>query len=84
MRIASITIAQTTAIRYDARMNLHDIHQEGGAKALDAIAERVGCNPRYLWQIATGRRFPSPQFAHRLVEADRRITIESLYRDAKQ
>ena len=84
MRFAAITIAHKPAIRYDGRMNLHDIYHEGGPKALHAIAEKVGCNRWYLWQIATGRRFPSPQFAHKLVSADNRLTVEALYRDAKQ
>ena len=49
----------------------------------DALAERVGMNPRYLWQIATrwaGKR-PSLMMMNRLVAADDKLRLSDLARE---
>lgn len=45
-----------------------------------ALAERVGCSKKYLYQCATGwkGKRPSPDLAKALVEADPRLTLEEL------
>jgi transcriptional regulator with XRE-family HTH domain len=41
------------------------------------LAQKVGCNPVYLWQIATSRRTPSLALLKKLSEADKRLTPSS-------
>jgi hypothetical protein len=63
-------------------MNLKDIHEKEGRQALVRIAGQVGCNPKYLEQIARGSRFPSPALAFKLIAAEPRLKFESLYEAA--
>lgn len=65
-------------------MNLADIHRTEGAAGLDRLAKRAGVSPKFLYQCATGRRFPSPKLGFRLVAADPRLDFESLYDRARQ
>lgn len=60
-------------------MNLHDLYAADGRPGLIHLAGVVGCNPKYLWQCATGRREPSPDLARKLVAADGRLTIQEIY-----
>lgn len=64
-------------------MNLADLYRTDGYAALTRLAQRVGANPKYLYQCATGRRRPSPELAFRLVECEPRLVFEELYRDAR-
>jgi hypothetical protein len=63
-------------------MNLKDIHEKEGRKALVRLADLVGCNPKYLEQLARGSRFPSPTLAFKLIAAEPRLKFESLYEAA--
>lgn len=65
-------------------MNLTDIFETEGRQGLIKLAEKVGCNHKFLWQCASGRREPSPNMARRLVEADPRLTIEAIYSASKE
>ena len=58
-------------------MNLSDL----SPPERKALAAKVGTNPLYLWQCATGRRSPSPAMARRLVESDARLTLHELRPD---
>ncbi len=67
-------------------MNLFDIYQEGGRKALNRLAEAVGSDGAYLWQCATrwsskgGKpKEPSAVLARKLIKADPRLTMDDLY-----
>lgn len=42
------------------------------------LAEDLGTDPRYLWQIATGRRQASTDFAKRIELATERLGPESV------
>ncbi len=66
-------------------MNLHDIYKEGGFKALRDLGNKVGADPRYLHQCATGWRGkkPSPALALKLVEADPRLSLDDIYTQGK-
>ncbi|WP_417070792.1 hypothetical protein [Niveibacterium terrae] len=48
------------------------------------LATKAGTNPVYLWQCATGRRTPSPRLAKKLIDADGRLSLESIYDTQKQ
>lgn len=65
-------------------MNLADLYRTDGMAALTRLAQRVGANPKYLYQCATGRRRPSPELAFRLVRTEPRLVFEELYRDARE
>jgi transcriptional regulator with XRE-family HTH domain len=60
-------------------MNLQNVYEKEGRKGLVRIAEKVGANPSYLWQIATNRREPSPELARKLVAVDRRLTLADIF-----
>lgn len=60
-------------------MNLNTLYLAEGQKGLNRLASLVGCNPKYLWQCANGRREPSPEMARKLVAADARLSIEEIF-----
>jgi hypothetical protein len=60
-------------------MDLNTIYQSEGFAGLSKLAEQAGCNPKYLYQCATGRKTLSPQLAKRLVECDSRLSFEALF-----
>jgi len=62
-------------------MNLSELYQAEGAKALQALAVAVNTHPQYLYQIATGRNAPGPKMVRKLVRADPRLTREELRPD---
>lgn len=64
-------------------MNLTDLYQSEGYAAITRLAQRVGANPKYLYQCATGRRRPSPELAFKLIDAEPRLQFEAMYRDAR-
>ena len=43
------------------------------------LATKAGTDPVYLWQCATGRRTPSPRLAAKLIKADGRLSLDSIY-----
>lgn len=43
------------------------------------LAEKIGTNPLYIWQCATGRRTLSPRLAKLIVQADARFTLDEIY-----
>lgn len=65
-------------------MNLRDIYEDGGYAALRELAKKIGADPQYLRQCATGwkGKRPSPEMAAKLIEVDPRITWDDLYKDA--
>ena len=58
--------------------NLSDIYTKEGASVLGVLHEKTGANKKYLYQIAVGLRKPSPALARKLVDADKRLTLEGL------
>lgn len=60
-------------------MDLAKIYESEGFAGLAKLAERADCNPKYLYQCATGRKTPSPRLAKRLVEVDSRLSFEALF-----
>lgn len=64
-------------------MNLWDIYCKEGRAGLRRLADASGKNEKYLYQLATGRKLPSPYFAWELVELDRRIRFPDLFESAK-
>lgn len=64
-------------------MNLRQLHEREGPPGLQALAERVGTSPKYLYQCAFGPRMPSPAMAWRLCAADRRLVFAELFEAAK-
>lgn len=62
-------------------MNLSDLYQECGRTVLRELSRRCGVGEKYLYQCATGRRVVSPALAKGLVAADRRLTLDEIYRD---
>lgn len=57
---------------------LNDLYQQEGGAVLDKIHTALGTNRKYLWQMATGRRRPSPELAREMVEAEPRLTLGEL------
>lgn len=45
------------------------------------FARRAGTTVNYLWLLSGGQRRPSPKLAKKLVDADRRLTLEKLRPD---
>lgn len=62
-------------------MGLDDIYKSDGFVALKVLAEKVGADPQYLRQCATGWRGkkPSITLAKKLIAADQRLTLEGIY-----
>lgn len=60
-------------------MDLTEIYKSEGFKGLSKLAEQADCNPKYLYQCATGRKTPSTRLAKRLVECDSRLSFEALF-----
>lgn len=50
---------------------------------MDRLAAKINANPKYLWQIASGPKTPSPTLAFRLVEADPRLDFVRLFESAR-
>ncbi|MFK2876924.1 hypothetical protein [Rhodanobacter hydrolyticus] len=46
-----------------------------------ALAEACDTIPDYLWQLATGRRKPSPSLARRIEEATERLGPEKVSKE---
>lgn len=46
------------------------------------LAEKIGTNPLYIWQCATGRRTLSPRLAKLIVQTDARFTLDEIYAGA--
>ena len=65
-------------------MNLQDIYQQEGPEGLDKLAAAAACNPKYLYQCATGRRCPSPAMARKLIAADSRLSFDDMYRQGAE
>lgn len=57
---------------------LNALYNAEGNELIDRIHASVGGNWKYLWQIATNRKRPSPEFAWKLMQADSRLTLEDL------
>lgn len=57
---------------------LFDIYKREGPSVLSVLHEKTGANKKYLYQIAVGIRRPSPGLARKLVNADKRLTLEGL------
>ncbi len=62
-------------------MNLQEIYQTEGAAWLNRMAEATSINRKYLYQCATSRRRPSPEYAKRMILADDRLTLDAIYSD---
>lgn len=61
-------------------MNLHAYIEDMPRRV--ALAERLDTDPRYLWQIATGRRKASPKLALAIETAtNRKVTRQELRPD---
>lgn len=60
-------------------MNLHDLYLKQGPAYLKWLGAATGRNPKYLYQIATGRRTPSAQVAKELIAADKRLSMKDLF-----
>ncbi len=60
-------------------MDLQQLYKDEGRKGLKALADKVGCNPSYLYQLATTEKEPSPRLARALVKADPRLSIDDIY-----
>jgi hypothetical protein len=56
------------------------IYQAEGSGWLNRLAEVSGINRKYLYQCATGRRQPSPEYARRMIAADNRLTLDEIYK----
>lgn len=61
-------------------MNLRTLFEKEGFAGLVVLAKKADTDPRYLWQIADGRRTPSPKLANRLVAADKRLSLNDIFR----
>lgn len=62
-------------------MKLSELFQPMTPAEREAFADAAGIAPAYLWQLATGRRSPSPKLARRLVECEPRLTLAELRPD---
>lgn len=60
-------------------MTFHDLYQKEGAGLLNRLHIATGISRKYLYQCATGRRRPSPDYAVKLVQADERLTLDGIY-----
>ncbi|HRQ47786.1 MAG TPA: hypothetical protein PK725_12605 [Rhodocyclaceae bacterium] len=58
--------------------SLHALYEHEGPDLLARLHERTGINRKYLYQIATRRRRPSPELASKLRAADSRLTLDGL------
>lgn len=57
---------------------LADLYEKEGPSVFVRLHEATGANQKYLYQIASGVRRPSPALARRLVQADPSLTLEAL------
>lgn len=57
---------------------LSSLYAKEGPSVFARLHAATGANQKYLYQIATGVRKPSPDLARRLVEADSSLTLEGL------
>lgn len=57
---------------------LSHLYRQEGPNLLDRLAVATGANRKYLYQLATGRRRPSPELARDLAAADERMTVDEL------
>ena len=57
---------------------LNDLYVKEGDALLDRLHAKLGGNRKYLYQLATNRRRPSPDLARAMVQADPRLTLEEL------
>lgn len=64
-------------------MSPSTLYEQEGASWLSRLHEATGINRQYLYQCATGRRRPSPEYAKRMVSADLRLTLDGIYADEK-
>lgn len=60
-------------------MDMQTIYEKEGAEWLNRLHGATGINRQYLYQCATGRRRPSPDYAVKLVQADDRLTLDGIY-----
>ena len=60
-------------------MNLKHVYEKEGRKGLVRLAQKIPCNPSYLWQIATDRREPSPELARKLIAVDKRLKLADIF-----
>lgn len=63
-------------------MSPSTLYRQEGSDWLNRLAEATGINRKYLYQCATGRRQPSPEYAKRMIAADNRLTLDGIYTDA--
>lgn len=57
---------------------LSELYAKEGPALFSRLHEATGANQKYLYQIATGVRKPSPELARRLMTADSSLTLEGL------
>lgn len=57
---------------------LSALYQKEGAALFTRLNQATGADPKYLYQIATGRRVPSPKLAKKLAEAEPDLSFEEL------
>lgn len=62
-------------------MNLQQLRDTYGQRALDDLAFKLGTSPAYLSMIRRGHNRPSPQLAQRMVAIDKRLTLPELRPD---
>lgn len=62
-----------------AIMSPSTLYEQEGARWLTRLHEATGINRKYLYQCATGRRQPSPDYAKKMVAADPRLTLDGIY-----
>ena len=57
---------------------LFNLYKKEGPSIFDRLHEATGANPKYLYQIATGKRRPSADLAKILRDAEPSLTPEGL------
>lgn len=57
---------------------LFNLYKKEGPSVFDRLHNATGANPKYLYQIATGKRRPSADLAKILIDAEPYLTLEGL------
>lgn len=57
---------------------LFNLYKREGPSVFDRLHEATGANPKYLYQISTGKRRPSADLAEKLIEAEPFLTLKGL------
>ena len=57
---------------------LSNLYKKEGGALFKRLHIATGASKKYLYQLATGRRRPSPDLAQKLIDAEPSLTLEGI------